>query len=268
MVIAPAEVEGAFNEGLGFDGSAIEGLTRTYESDLLAHPDPTTFQTLPWRGEIDPSAPEEAHAPDQWLVHRRLEGRHAVAGLLDREGRVELPSADDHVAVGADGHHELVESARIDARPDGEGVELRVVEDGPEDAPRARVRPELAGARRDDEGGVVRREGDQIADGGRRGLVLRLRPRRSAAAGCEDAGRDEEREGQREERHVTCDVDFAHVTSFEQHLRQAARRIQSAARLAANGAPSARIGAPGRPDHARSATTTFAAATTDLLAET
>jgi glutamine synthetase len=56
VAIAPAEVEGAFAEGLGFDGSAIEGLTRSYESDLLAHPDPTTFQTLPWRGEIDPTA--------------------------------------------------------------------------------------------------------------------------------------------------------------------------------------------------------------------
>ncbi|MDQ1136726.1 glutamine synthetase [Microbacterium sp. SORGH_AS 1204] len=56
VAIAPAEVEGAFTEGLGFDGSAIEGLTRSYESDLLAHPDPTTFQILPWRGEIDPTA--------------------------------------------------------------------------------------------------------------------------------------------------------------------------------------------------------------------
>src|SRR6478609_2808668 len=41
VAIAPAEVE---------------GLTRSYESDLLAHPDPTTFQILPWRGEIDPTA--------------------------------------------------------------------------------------------------------------------------------------------------------------------------------------------------------------------
>src|SRR3954453_23133095 len=56
VAIAPAEVEGAFAEGIGFDGSAIEGLTRTYESDLLAQPDPTTFQTLPWRGEVDPTA--------------------------------------------------------------------------------------------------------------------------------------------------------------------------------------------------------------------
>jgi len=56
VAIAPAEVEGAFAEGIGFDGSAIEGLTRSYESDLLAQPDPTTFQILPWRGEIDPTA--------------------------------------------------------------------------------------------------------------------------------------------------------------------------------------------------------------------
>ncbi len=56
VAIAPAEVEGAFAEGIGFDGSAIEGLTRSYESDLLAQPDPSTFQILPWRGDVDPTA--------------------------------------------------------------------------------------------------------------------------------------------------------------------------------------------------------------------
>ncbi|HWL60851.1 MAG TPA: glutamine synthetase family protein [Microbacteriaceae bacterium] len=56
VAIAPAEVEGAFSEGLGFDGSAIEGFTRAYESDMLAYPDPNTFQILPWRGEVDPTA--------------------------------------------------------------------------------------------------------------------------------------------------------------------------------------------------------------------
>ncbi|MCX6486149.1 MAG: type I glutamate--ammonia ligase [Rhodoluna sp.] len=56
VAIAPAEVEGAFSEGLGFDGSAIEGLARTYEADMLAMPDPSTFQILPWRGEINPTA--------------------------------------------------------------------------------------------------------------------------------------------------------------------------------------------------------------------
>ncbi|MBX3094385.1 MAG: glutamine synthetase [Cryobacterium sp.] len=56
VAIAPAEVEGAFAEGVGIDGSAIEGLTRAYEADVLLRPDPTTFQTLPWRGEVEPTA--------------------------------------------------------------------------------------------------------------------------------------------------------------------------------------------------------------------
>ena len=49
--VAPAELEGAFAEGIGFDGSAIEGFARIYEADMLAKPDPSTFQVLPWRGE-------------------------------------------------------------------------------------------------------------------------------------------------------------------------------------------------------------------------
>ena len=56
VAVAPAEVEGAFAEGLGFDGSAIEGLSRAYEADMLAAPDPSTFQILPWRGDVDPTA--------------------------------------------------------------------------------------------------------------------------------------------------------------------------------------------------------------------
>jgi glutamine synthetase len=56
VAIAPAEIEGAFAEGIGFDGSAIEGLSRSYEADMLAQPDPSTFQILPWRGEIEPTA--------------------------------------------------------------------------------------------------------------------------------------------------------------------------------------------------------------------
>jgi glutamine synthetase len=48
VAIAPAELEGAFTEGIGFDGSAIEGFARVYESDMVAKPDPSTFQVLPW----------------------------------------------------------------------------------------------------------------------------------------------------------------------------------------------------------------------------
>src|SRR3954463_11465232 len=51
VAVAPAELEGAFAEGIGFDGSAIEGFARVYESDMVARPDPSTFQVLPWSTE-------------------------------------------------------------------------------------------------------------------------------------------------------------------------------------------------------------------------
>ncbi|CAB4740750.1 unannotated protein [freshwater metagenome] len=51
VAIAPAELEGAFAEGIGFDGSAIEGFARVAESDMLAKPDPATFALLPWRSD-------------------------------------------------------------------------------------------------------------------------------------------------------------------------------------------------------------------------
>jgi glutamine synthetase len=49
---APAELEAAFEEGIGFDGSAIEGFARVYESDMIAMPDPTTFQIFPFEGGV------------------------------------------------------------------------------------------------------------------------------------------------------------------------------------------------------------------------
>jgi glutamine synthetase len=47
VAVAPAELEGAFAEGIGFDGSAVEGFARVYEADMLAKPDPSTFQLMP-----------------------------------------------------------------------------------------------------------------------------------------------------------------------------------------------------------------------------
>jgi glutamine synthetase len=43
------ELETAFEQGVGFDGSSIEGFARIEESDMIAMPDPTTFQIIPWR---------------------------------------------------------------------------------------------------------------------------------------------------------------------------------------------------------------------------
>ncbi len=49
VAIAPAELENAFQEGIGFDGSSIEGFARITESDMLAKPDAASFTVLPWR---------------------------------------------------------------------------------------------------------------------------------------------------------------------------------------------------------------------------
>src|SRR4249920_3321110 len=54
FAITPAELENAFAEGMTFDGSSIDGFSRVQESDVLARPDPNSFELLPW---VDPTAP-------------------------------------------------------------------------------------------------------------------------------------------------------------------------------------------------------------------
>jgi len=47
--VTPSELEEGMTEGMGFDGSSIQGFARIEESDMIAKPDPSTFQFLPWR---------------------------------------------------------------------------------------------------------------------------------------------------------------------------------------------------------------------------
>ncbi len=82
VAVAPAELEGAFADGIGFDGSAIEGFARVHESDMIARPDPSTFQLLPWRGEYpgvarmfcDILLPDgsPSYADPRWVLKRNL----------------------------------------------------------------------------------------------------------------------------------------------------------------------------------------------------
>ena len=51
VMMSPSELESAFEEGVGFDGSAIEGFSRISEADTIALPDPSTFQVLPFDEE-------------------------------------------------------------------------------------------------------------------------------------------------------------------------------------------------------------------------
>jgi glutamine synthetase len=54
--ITPSELEEGMTEGMGFDGSSIEGFCRIEESDMIALPDPTTFRLIPWRPANRPVA--------------------------------------------------------------------------------------------------------------------------------------------------------------------------------------------------------------------
>jgi glutamine synthetase len=56
FAISPVELEGAFEEGMRFDGSSIDGFSRVQESDVLAKPDPNSFEILPWADGVGASA--------------------------------------------------------------------------------------------------------------------------------------------------------------------------------------------------------------------
>jgi len=56
VTITPAELENALEEGMTFDGSAVDGFSRVQESDVLARPDPKTFEILPLHDRSGPVA--------------------------------------------------------------------------------------------------------------------------------------------------------------------------------------------------------------------
>src|SRR3954469_2031382 len=49
FAVTPSEIEGALDDGMGFDGSSITGFNAIEESDMVAIPDPDTYQLMPWR---------------------------------------------------------------------------------------------------------------------------------------------------------------------------------------------------------------------------
>ena len=53
--INAAELEDAFEGGMGFDGSSISGFNPIEESDMIAMPDPASVQLIPWRGGTEPN---------------------------------------------------------------------------------------------------------------------------------------------------------------------------------------------------------------------
>lgn len=91
FAISPEDLEVAFEEGIGFDGSAIEGFATPEEADMLAFPDASTFQILPWRPShngvarvfCDVCTPDrEPFAGDPRAALRRMFYKAEKAGYL------------------------------------------------------------------------------------------------------------------------------------------------------------------------------------------
>ena len=91
FTITSQELEGAFTEGMGFDGSSIEGFSRIQESDMIAVPDPATFQLIPWKTEAGSGSDVLRHLrPRRHAVRRRPARRAeapAAAGRRPRASR-------------------------------------------------------------------------------------------------------------------------------------------------------------------------------------
>jgi len=92
--IPVSELESALEEGVGLDGSSLEGASRLREHDVIAHPDPRTFQVLPWRPDsivsrmfCDVRQPDgEPFGGDSRLVLRRVLEQAAALGYTMQVG--------------------------------------------------------------------------------------------------------------------------------------------------------------------------------------
>ena len=87
LAVSPSEIETAFRDGMGFDGSCVAGFGPAEESDMLAFPDPSTFQIIPWRPSHDAVARVfcDVRAPDGSAFEgdSRQILRHAVDAASD-----------------------------------------------------------------------------------------------------------------------------------------------------------------------------------------
>src|SRR5438309_6585802 len=129
FAITPQELEGAFTEGMGFDGSSIEGFSRIQEADMVALPDPSTFQIIPWQSEaqvarmfcdvLDPDGSPFDGDPRQ-VLKRQLD-RAAELGFTFYVG----PELEYFYFKGSDGTEFLDRGSYFDLTPLDVATDLR-----------------------------------------------------------------------------------------------------------------------------------------------
>lgn len=125
------ELPQALEEGMGFDGSSIEGYARIDESDMIARPDPSTFSILPWRPRDEAAVARmfcDIYTPDgqpcvrdpRYVLKRNLQ-QAAAKGFTFYVG----PELEYFYFRSADGPEVLDRGGYFDLTPRDEAVDLR-----------------------------------------------------------------------------------------------------------------------------------------------
>jgi glutamine synthetase len=134
LAIPASEVEGALQDGVGIDGSAMEGSARRRERDLIAYPDAATFGLLPWRDEpvgrmfctIRQTGGEPAPADSRTALRRVLRGVADLGWTVQVGAELEFfLFADDGGGNGAGPPEPLDTGAYFDLTPLDEGSDFR-----------------------------------------------------------------------------------------------------------------------------------------------
>jgi glutamine synthetase len=128
--ITDLQIEEAIDEGLGFDGSSVEGFARIYESDLIAIPDLSTLQLLPWRtdGQRHARMICNIQNPDgspyqgdpRWVLRRALD-RAAKEGYTFNVG----PEMEYFYLLSSEEAEPVDQGGYFDLVPDHLGQDLR-----------------------------------------------------------------------------------------------------------------------------------------------
>ncbi len=130
FAVTPSELEEGLTEGMGFDGSSIEGFARIHESDMIAKPDPSTFRIVPWKSDDRPVArmfcdilnPDGTHYEgDPRYVLKRLLKKVDDMGYIFYVG----PELEYFYFAGDKGTEIIDRGGYFDSRPLDMGSSLR-----------------------------------------------------------------------------------------------------------------------------------------------
>jgi len=134
LAVPASELESALEEGVGLDGSSLEGAARRRERDVIAHPDPATFALLPWRDGGVGRMFCSLRQPDGSAFHAdsRDALQRVLAGVADLGWTVQVGAeiefflfADSDARDGLSAPRPLDQGAYFDLTPLDEGSDFR-----------------------------------------------------------------------------------------------------------------------------------------------